>query len=134
MIGGGLGVRLGEPFVQRIRKAMQPHLFNDTNPPDVLPAALGDLGGALGAALLVKPAARAAGAPSAGCHERRRLRWRGRSGRVGRHLTKTCQTGTRRRFGHSSPAWLSGRAGGGAGLDALPCTRELALRASVNPA
>jgi glucokinase len=53
VIGGGLGVRLGEPFVQRIRKAMGPHLFNDANPPDVLLAGLGDLGGALGAALLV---------------------------------------------------------------------------------
>lgn len=60
VIGGGLGVRLGEPFVKRIRKAMQPHLFNDANPPDVLPAALGDAGGALGAALLVKPARRPA--------------------------------------------------------------------------
>ncbi len=60
IIGGGLGVRLGEPYVKRIRKAMQPHLFNDTNPPDVLPAGLGDSGGALGAALLVKPARRPA--------------------------------------------------------------------------
>ncbi len=56
IIGGGLGVRLGEPYVKKIRRAMQPHLFNDTNPPDVLPAALGDAGGALGAALLVQPA------------------------------------------------------------------------------
>jgi glucokinase len=53
VIGGGLGVRLGEPFVRRIRKAMGPHLFNDAHPPDILVAALGDLGGALGAALLV---------------------------------------------------------------------------------
>lgn len=53
VIGGGLGVRLGEPFVNRIRKAMAPHVFNDANPPDVLLAGLGDLGGALGAALLV---------------------------------------------------------------------------------
>ena len=53
VIGGGLGVRLGEPFVQRIRTAMQPHIFNDAHPPDVLLAGLGDLGGALGAALLV---------------------------------------------------------------------------------
>jgi glucokinase len=62
IIGGGLGVRLGEPYVKRIRKAMQPHLFNDTNPPDVLLAGLGDTGGAIGAALLVKspPARRAA--------------------------------------------------------------------------
>ncbi len=55
IIGGGLGVRLGQPYVKRIRKAMQPHLFNDSNPPDVLAATLGDLGGSLGAALLVKP-------------------------------------------------------------------------------
>ncbi|MGN6868228.1 MAG: ROK family protein [Solirubrobacteraceae bacterium] len=53
VIGGGLGVRLGEPFVNRIRKAMEPHVFNDANPPDTLLAGLGDLGGALGAALLV---------------------------------------------------------------------------------
>ncbi len=58
IIGGGLGVRLGQPYVKRIRKAMQPHLFNDSNPPDVLAATLGDLGGSLGAALLVKPPAR----------------------------------------------------------------------------
>jgi glucokinase len=67
IIGGGRGGRHGEPFVNRIRKAMQPHLFNDNNPPDVLPAGLGDLGGALGAALLVKPvrARRAVASPPA---------------------------------------------------------------------
>jgi len=32
---------------------MQPHLFNDDRPPAVLMAELGDLGGAIGAALLV---------------------------------------------------------------------------------
>ncbi len=53
VIGGGLGVRFGEPFAKRIAAAMQPHLFNDTRPPDVRVAALGDLGGAVGAALLV---------------------------------------------------------------------------------
>jgi glucokinase len=56
IIGGGLGVRFGEPFVKRISKAMQPHLFHDTNPPKVMVAALGDLGGALGAALLARQA------------------------------------------------------------------------------
>jgi glucokinase len=57
VIGGGLGTRLGEPYVERIREAMQPHLFVDERPPDVRGAALGDLGGAIGAALLVpKPA------------------------------------------------------------------------------
>ena len=54
VIGGGLGVRLGEPYVQRIREAMMPHLFNDEKPPAVDLAALGDLGGAIGASLLVK--------------------------------------------------------------------------------
>jgi glucokinase len=65
VIGGGLGVRLGEPFVKRIRKAMQPHVFNDANPPDVLLAGLGDLGGALGAALLVSRRAEGKPAPVA---------------------------------------------------------------------
>jgi glucokinase len=54
VIGGGLGVRLGEPYVDRIREAMMPHLFNDERPPAVELAALGDLGGAIGASLLVK--------------------------------------------------------------------------------
>lgn len=53
VIGGGLGLRLGEPYRERIVKAMQPHLFNDDRPPDVRLAELGDLGGAVGAALLV---------------------------------------------------------------------------------
>ena len=52
VIGGGLGVRFGKPFAKRIAAAMQPHLFNDNHPPDVRVAALGDLGGALGAALM----------------------------------------------------------------------------------
>jgi glucokinase len=55
VIGGGLGTRLGEPYVEKIAAAMQPHLFVDSRPPDMLPAALGDLGGAIGAALLVEP-------------------------------------------------------------------------------
>jgi glucokinase len=55
VIGGGLGVRLGHPYATRIAQAMQPHLFADTRPPHVHVAALGDLGGAIGAALLVQP-------------------------------------------------------------------------------
>jgi glucokinase len=54
IIGGGLGVRLGEPYVARIVGEMQPHLFHDSRPPAVHLAALGDLGGAIGAALLVE--------------------------------------------------------------------------------
>jgi glucokinase len=53
IIGGGLGIRLGEPYAKRIAKAMQPHLFVDENPPAIRVATLGDLGGAMGAALLV---------------------------------------------------------------------------------
>jgi glucokinase len=56
VIGGGLGTRLGEPYVERIREAMQPHLFVSERPPDVRGAALGDPGGAIGAALLVPKA------------------------------------------------------------------------------
>jgi glucokinase len=54
VIGGGLGVRFGQPFADRIAKAMHPHLFNDEHPPNVSVAALGDLGGAVGAALLAR--------------------------------------------------------------------------------
>ena len=59
ILGGGLGVRFGEPFALRIAAAMKPHLFIDSRPPDVHPAALGDLGGAIGASLLLdaQPAA-----------------------------------------------------------------------------
>ena len=57
VVGGGLGVRFGEPYVKRIEKAMMPHLFASDHPPDVKLAALGDLGGAIGAALLA-PAGR----------------------------------------------------------------------------
>jgi glucokinase len=54
VIGGGLGVRFGAPYVERIREAMLPHLFVDQRPPAVELAALGDLGGAIGAALLAR--------------------------------------------------------------------------------
>jgi glucokinase len=53
VIGGGLGVRFGEPYRARILDAMMPHLFNDGRPPAVHVASLGDLGGALGATLLI---------------------------------------------------------------------------------
>ncbi|HEX3392369.1 MAG TPA: ROK family protein [Solirubrobacteraceae bacterium] len=52
LFGGGLGTRFGEPMLARIGAAMQPHLYNDANPPAIKLVALGDLGGALGAALL----------------------------------------------------------------------------------
>ena len=52
IVGGGLGVRLGDPYAERIAQEMQPHLFADSRPPHVHVAALGDLGGAIGAALM----------------------------------------------------------------------------------
>jgi glucokinase len=53
IIGGGLGERLGDKYVRRIAQRMHPHLFVDDRPPEMRLAALGDLGGAIGAALLV---------------------------------------------------------------------------------
>jgi glucokinase len=53
VIGGGLGERLGERYMNALAEEMQEHLFVDENPPHMEVAALGDLGGAIGAALLV---------------------------------------------------------------------------------
>jgi glucokinase len=52
VIGGGMGSKLGEPFVRRIEREAAPHLFVPERPPAMAPAELGDLGGALGAALV----------------------------------------------------------------------------------
>ena len=52
VIGGGLGDRLGEPFLERIREQMRPRLFAPDDEPQLVPTALGDLGGAVGAAVL----------------------------------------------------------------------------------
>lgn len=52
LLGGGLGTRFGEPMLERIAEAMKPHLYGDDHPPALRLVGLGDLGGALGAALL----------------------------------------------------------------------------------
>jgi glucokinase len=52
LLGGGLGTRFGESMLERLAAAMKPHLYNDDHPPVLRLAGLGDLGGALGAALL----------------------------------------------------------------------------------
>jgi len=52
IVGGGLGDRLGQPFVDQIIEQMTPHLFVSHNPPVVLRTELGDLSGAVGAAVL----------------------------------------------------------------------------------
>jgi glucokinase len=51
ILGGGLGTRLGQPFADRLAREMLPHTFVSDRPPPVLVASLGDLGGAVGAAL-----------------------------------------------------------------------------------
>ncbi len=52
VISGGLGDRLGRPFVDRIVGHMTPHLFVQESPPAVIGTDLGDLAGAVGAAVL----------------------------------------------------------------------------------
>jgi glucokinase len=52
ILGGGLADRLGEPFIDRVREHMTPHLFVPERPPAVLGTELGDLSGAIGAAVL----------------------------------------------------------------------------------
>jgi glucokinase len=54
VLGGGLGTRLGATAAERIREKMRAHIFNPTRDPSVRPAELGDDGGAIGAALLVR--------------------------------------------------------------------------------
>jgi glucokinase len=53
ILGGGLGVRFGERLIDPLSAEMHKHLFVDERPPALRVASLGDLGGAMGAALLV---------------------------------------------------------------------------------
>jgi len=52
VIGGGLGERFGQRYMDALGKEMDKHLFVDERPPALQVAALGDLGGAVGASLL----------------------------------------------------------------------------------
>jgi len=52
IVGGGLGDRLGQPFVDRVVEEMTPHIFASDMPPKVLATELADLAGAVGAAVL----------------------------------------------------------------------------------
>jgi glucokinase len=52
VVGGGLADRLGPAFVGRIEQAARSELFAENSTLRVIPAELGDQGGALGAALL----------------------------------------------------------------------------------
>jgi glucokinase len=53
IIGGGLGIRFGERLMDPLLAEMHKHLFLDERPPAVRVASLGDLGGAVGASLLI---------------------------------------------------------------------------------
>jgi glucokinase len=54
VIGGGLGVRFGDRYREALAAEMDKHLFVNERPPALCVAALGDLGGAIGASLLIK--------------------------------------------------------------------------------
>lgn len=54
VVGGGLADKLGPGFVGRVEEATRHRLFVRSSPLRVLPATLGDLGGATGAALLAR--------------------------------------------------------------------------------
>lgn len=59
VLGGGLGTRLGQACADEIATRMRKHLFRPDAPPPVRVSTLGDLGGALGASLLVAQSAAA---------------------------------------------------------------------------
>ena len=53
VLGGGMGLRFAPVVREQLEGHMHEHLFNKDEPPALLVAELGDLGGAIGAALLV---------------------------------------------------------------------------------
>jgi predicted dehydrogenase len=53
LLGGGLTEVLGEPFVRRVERAIRPRLLANEPPLEVRRTSLGDMAGAIGAALLV---------------------------------------------------------------------------------
>jgi glucokinase len=55
ILGGGLGIRFGERLEGPLMEEMGKHLFVDERPPALRVASLGDLGGAIGASLLIAP-------------------------------------------------------------------------------
>jgi predicted NBD/HSP70 family sugar kinase len=54
IVGGGLTEKLGTAFTDRIADAARRRLFPAVAAPRVVPGALGDAAGAVGAALLVE--------------------------------------------------------------------------------
>ena len=62
IIGGGLGLRFGERYMDPLLEEMRKHVFFETHARGGV-ASLGDLGGAIGASLLVSSLARSAAVP-----------------------------------------------------------------------
>jgi glucokinase len=52
VIGGGMGLRFADRYMDDLRAEINEHLFVSDRPPPIEVAALGDLGGAIGATLL----------------------------------------------------------------------------------
>jgi glucokinase len=52
VLGGGMGVRFGAESLDELKELMHPHEFA-VDPPQLVVAGLGDLGGAIGASLLI---------------------------------------------------------------------------------
>jgi glucokinase len=53
ILGGGMGARFADRVFPSIEREMKPYLFAPNDPPALMAAGLGELGGAIGAALLV---------------------------------------------------------------------------------
>lgn len=54
ILGGGMGIRFADRYLHKIEHRMSEYLFDPEDPPAFAVAALGDLGGAIGASLLVE--------------------------------------------------------------------------------
>jgi glucokinase len=54
ILGGGMGIRFADRYLHKIEHRMAEYLFDPEDPPAFAVATLGDLGGAIGAALLVE--------------------------------------------------------------------------------
>jgi glucokinase len=57
VLGGGLADKLGEPFRRKVEAVLAPLLFLSPTQVELVPAALGDEGGAVGAAILARETA-----------------------------------------------------------------------------
>ncbi len=63
VLGGGMGTRFGPVYHDELKTLMRPHEFA-VHPPELVVAGLGDLGGAVGASLLIDGVAADAPAPA----------------------------------------------------------------------